>query len=373
MPIKYLCIDDEAPRVIEPLLERLRCDGVEIVQTAPEDFEKQVSSIGTSSYDGLIVDLRLDDVPGPGGHRVSYQALSFAQELRTRMTEKRLRAFPLTLWSVTNKFAKAYKPDGTGKDLFDYVFDKHDVNTKVKEIQQALIGLVTGYRTIHRSLRKADHFGFYRMLGLTERSAAFLDPRIGDRFLARAHFPIHEYARFILEDLIRVSGPLIDESVLAARLGVDPEESRDWPRLEEMLTNTRFTGAFSDAWPRWWSARLEGWWSKLTKGSQPMRGLAAEDRIAILKSRTNLKRLTAGRPTTNGNSQRFWTVCAVLHTPLDPADGIMADGKDLKPWQEPRYLSLKSLRERRAQQQGFNIHPLDRERARTLLADSAHA
>jgi len=370
--VRYFCIDDESPSVVEPLLDRLRTAQLEIALAQPEEFEKALSLIAKSSSDGLLLDLRLDDIANSSGRRVAYQAMSFAQELRTRMTEGRLNPIPLVLWSVDQKFAKAYNPDSTGKDLFDYVFKKQDVNTKASETRQILLGLVSGYRLIRKCLRHRRSSVFLEILGLKERSASFLDPRIGDRFRSRPRFPVHEYAQFVLRDLIHVNGPLIDESLLAARLGIDPKSSADWSKLKLSLSSAAYTGAFRDAWPRWWALLVEGWWTRLTQGSESLRSLAAKDRVRILRSVTGLKKLSAARALSNSYSERFWTICEVFQTPLDPADALMADGTELKSWQEPRYLSIKSVLERRASQKGFNVHPLDRDRLRAIRSEVAH-
>ena len=57
-----------------------------------------------------------------------------------------------------------------------------------------------------------------------------LDVRLANHF-KNVKYPTHEYALFILRELIERPGPLISEELLSARLGIDRDNSPDWIKL----------------------------------------------------------------------------------------------------------------------------------------------
>ncbi len=120
MPIRFLCLDDEEAKVkpIVELIENANSD-IKIDVRTPIQFDDEVRQLGKASFDGLLLDLRLDRATDEGGNRVNYRALSLAQELRTRMTEGEINAFPIVLWSVDANFKVSFDRDETGHDLFD--------------------------------------------------------------------------------------------------------------------------------------------------------------------------------------------------------------------------------------------------------------
>lgn len=276
------------------------------------------------------------------------------------MTEKDsgMPHFPIVLWSVDKKMQDSYYRDETAHDLFDQAYIKQaHVNKEPARVAEELISLSKGYQKILSS------DSFHKMLGLSKEEGKNLDPRLGSKFLFQKKYPTHEYARYILRELIDIEGPLINEFVLAARLGVDKDSSPDWEKCKLILSKKAgYSGAFYEAWPRWWAAKIELWWNSLSDSPGLLSNLRATERVKYLRSSTTLKKLKAAEPIENSYSDRYWTICQAYKKPLDPIDGFRKSYEELKPWQEPPYLSFLSILNRTAEKEGFKIHPLERSR-----------
>lgn len=190
-----------------------------------------------------------------------------------------------------------------------------------------------------------------------------MHPGIGEPFATKDKYPVHEYARYILRELIEIQGVLINEAVLAARLGVDPKISSDWEKCKKRLAETcAYQGAFHEAWPRWWAFPVEEWWQNRPNRPGTLRSLTAKERVKFLRSTTRLTYLQPAASVEAGYSERYWTICQEFERPLDPRDGVRISFLNHNPWQEPPYFSIKAALERAEQKKGWKIDPLDRER-----------
>lgn len=371
MPIEFICIDDQSADDVDPLVKAVcsNRDDLIILRVKPIELEEQIKFIENKKPNGLILDLRLDQQRNEAGYKAPYHGLTIAQELRTRMTEKRLSPFPIVLWSVDSKFKNSYNRDLTSHDLFERVYVKDtEVARNSFKVAEELVDLVTGYRIIIE--QQEPHRGhLQRILGLEEDAEKYWDPRIGEKFLSRFKYPPHEYARFILRELIDRQGPLIDKNVLAARLGIDKARSANWEKCLNLLKGCAYNGAFSGAWPRWWAAKVDNWWNSQNKSPGPLRRLTAEERVKFLKSGFRMDGLEEAMPIDEGYSTKFWTICQGLLAPLDPIDGLRASCAELKSWQDPPFLSVKAALERIGRDRGVMIHPLEHERLAEIKAE----
>lgn len=367
MPINYLCIDDESAADVGPLLASVvaKGDNLSIKREQPQELKKQLDDITKATIDGLILDLRLDQYKGEEGYKAPYQGVTLAQELRTRMAEGRIRAFPIVLWSVDSKFKEAYERDATSHDLFDRVYVKDTEFTNEPErVARELKSLSEGYKIIAElRSQKKDHFA--KILGIDSVS---LDPRIGEQFVSGFKYPVHEYGRYILRELIDAQGPLIDESVLSARLGVDIENSEDWEICKNRLASCAYKGVFSGAWPRWWAVKIEEWWQKRGNSPSSLRRITARERVAFLKKTLRVNKLVAATPIEAGYSEMFWAICKGSGAALDPIDALRISRPELKAWQDTPVISIKDALERTGRDRGIVIHPLERPRLAAIKA-----
>ena len=377
MTIHYYYLDDgerdESIAYAEEVVSAT--EGLEIEVDHPSEFSKQIK-FQDVKFAGLILDLRLDQmvhVVNEKKRKAGYRAPALAQEVRTRAAEKRTGEFPIVLWSFDRRL-DAYRRDRTGHDLFDLTVIKEDLTNKsiVQEVGMKLLSLVNGYEAIRqiRDDEKRRRGWFYRLLGFgTAGEASSLDPRILEQFDYPAlKRPVHEYAGFIIHHLLDVTGPLIDQSVLAARLGLDIEKSSDAQALfEGAFLQAKYTGPFDDGWSRWWAFRVEEIWNNLGSPAGSLRSLRAEERINHLKDVTGLRGLRAAAPLHPEYSTRYWTVCWKLKKPLDPHDGLLVNDDRSHPWQDERFVSFEAFEQRLVKRQ--DIDPIDRARLERMKAD----
>jgi len=367
MPINYVCLDDEANKVkpIVQLLEQASPD-LKIDVRTPVQFDEEIRQISKLKFDGLLLDLRLDRAADDDGVRVNYRALSLAQELRTRMTESEITPFPILLWSVDDNFKVSYDKDETSHDLFDRQYYKASITDNKALIAREMIALAKGYKTISGLKSKTVKSIYTRIIDLPD-AFDILDARIAGDIAENRSYPAHVFARSVLRNLILGSGPLIDEQLLAARLGVDIGKSPDWTKLKaKFAAPAAYTGVFSEAWPRWWMFALSSAWSKIHPTAALQR-LEAEERVQILRKALRLPQLAAADPLVEGYDRRYWYVCKLLHAPISPTDAVQLS-VDRREWQDGIYGSLKAILERMHKSNGYEIHPFERARIDELMA-----
>ena len=399
--VRYIFVDDAVGgerEELQPLIDNLT-DSMEylggeelrIEPVYPSSFGEQRRWLREEDPDGVILDLWLDRYAPPPGQesqeKQDYRALSLAQELRTRATERNVGEFPIVLLSYDNRLDYSYNRDDTGHDLFDLKCLKESLEEfgkKSREVATRLVSLSRGYKKILDARRRKGGEGaqFYKFLGF-DSDPGFLDPRILAYFEGReTPIPAHEYARFILTQLLEfpdhlkhpleISGPLIPEDILAARLGVDIEESEGWNRvLNSLPEEIRYNGPFSEGWERWWASPLEEWWKSLPNYEGSLRHLGSGKRIEILREALDVNGLVAATPIVEGYSSEFWTVCQgsdpdSVKDPLDPIDGFPIDRKNEQPWQDELYISEERAIRGVHHEKGYQIDPLEKKRLENL-------
>lgn len=367
MPTKYLCLDDEAAKVqsIVGLLQQVDSE-LQIDVRNPVQFDEEIRQLGRLKFDGLLLDLRLDRSADQDGKRVNYRALSLAQELRTRMTEGEMPSFPLVLWSVDDNFKVSYDKDETSHDLFDRQYYKASITKDKSVIASEMIDLSDGYKTINSLKSRAVKNIYSRLIGLPD-AFDILDARIAADIADNRSYPAHVFARSIQRHLIFGSGPLVDEKVLAARLGVDTEKSADWSKLKEKFADhARYVGIFGAAWPRWWMHKLAELWSEIHP-DVPLQRLEAQERVGILKKALKLTRIVASEPLSEGYDRRFWHVCKFLRAPISPTDAVQLS-VERREWQDGVYASLKAILDRLHKAEAYEVHAFERNRIDELMA-----
>ncbi len=363
----FLCIDDQQDQSIDNLLELLSKTEpmLSFDRKTPLDIGEQIRQISDASKTndrfGLLVDLRLDQEADANGAKVQYRGPTLAQELRTRMAEGEVRSFPIVLWSINDKFLKSYYGDDTSHDLFDAVYGKDaEVVNDPKIVCRQLISLAEGYRQI----TSAKQYGNlnYSILGLTEDDLGGVNSAFLGQFMNTVEkSATHEVSLHLLGDLVNPSGLLVEENIVAARLGVDQSSSgSDWPKLLEILKMTKYEGPFGDGWPRWWWFRIEDWWSGLQPRIVNLRRIGANERVDLLNKCFGLS-LKPATPIAIGYSDKFFTVCFAIGKPLDPADGLRIVMPSMKVWHDVLFISTYAALNRIAKE-GWQIDPLDHDR-----------
>jgi len=358
---KYLYIDDIKADKTENSIETpislargLSVDGIEIEYKHVFEFENDnFIKKYLSNYDGLLLDLRLDEYKDDNGKHSEFTATEFAQHIRTLVTKQELgKDLPIVLFSTDEKLQQVYATDLSSHNLFDRYLTK--VNTP-DNASKKLYSLAKGYIEIEEL--KTD---LKKLMGL--ENLFDLDSRIFSRFSENSErIPAHEYAQVILKDLIYVTGSLINEDILSARLGIDKNNSNDWGKVKEFFTPSKYKGVFSDGWNRWWMFEIDNLFESIT--GTYLSHLDAPQRVEVLKDKLHLSELTVAEPIKLNTSTRYTTICKAYERPLDEMEGFRVySSKEPKQWQEYEYASLEAFAVGKVDEKKIKVHVDDRDR-----------
>jgi|SRR5690554_532947 len=295
-----------------------------------------IRAANQEEYDGLIIDLRLD---GAGEDRTEFNATAITAELRSISARGDIKSFPIALCSTEEKIKQTYNSDRTSHDLFDYKLSKSNPDPDWIKISTKLKSLAEGYKWLQLSKRNLNE-----ITGLDNLEV--IDSRIIDKF---SSFSVtYDFTHFVIKNFFHQTGPLLNEKILAARLGIDLNQTPNevWGKLSnEILSDIKYKGLFGDGWMRWWANTLEQWFEELS--GEKLAFINAEKRVEILKKYTGLKELTPASPLQFCNSTEFWSICEGYKAPIDPLEAFkIYTTVDLKPWQENKVLSLLAILER---------------------------
>lgn len=337
MTVKYLFIDDEAGAPTKALIDGFNDTGLVYVSSLSfqknESFENVCKMIGegliNGNYDGIILDLCLD---GTGANSLYFKAPPLAQQIRTLSSEGKIKHIPVVLCS-TNENYELYIKDSTSHDLFDSFINKTTISFEKESLK--LQSLAEGYKLLNDNRLKEVY------LNRTDFEA--LDDRVID-FLSGEKLSSFDIAQRILKDLFYYSGILIDEYVMAARLGIDIKTSSiGWNKLKEELKRfASYNGVFSKGWSRFWADKVNAFFMEQSEGN-PYQIMTANERVEILQ-KAGYDNLIPAKPIQYNNSTYYDTVCLVSKCPMDSMEGIpVEDIMSMKPWQENHYVSFFAL------------------------------
>jgi len=343
---KYLYIDDEGKDTSEALASGLSNEHVSVEYKHVSIFDTDFIKQNLNGYDGIVLDLRLDDTPDSS----NFTATEFAQHIRTLVTKGDLKDLPIVLFSTDDKLKQVYATDLSSHNLFDSYYSK--TNTS-ENASREMFSLAKGYVEIEENKNNLE-----KLMKL--KDLYDLDSEIFARFSNESqNIPVHEYAQVILKDLIYVTGTLIDENILASRLGIDIEKSENWNEVKQIFVSAKYKGVFSDGWDRWWMFEINNIFKKEFQTN--LSYLSAEEKCKLFIDKS-IKNIVAPDPIKFNNSNRYTTICQVLKKPLDSLEGYrIYTSKPLKQWQEYSYASLYAFAEKLNEADGIMVHPEDRD------------
>lgn len=335
---KYLYIDDESLTSIQAIADGLNdtkkilVECLDLSQCA--NFEQLtdtiVDKVSNRNIQGIILDMCLN---GGGENQLSFTASPIAQQIRTLTSTGLIQEIPLILCSTDERIKETYRPDRASHDLYDYKFvkDKLDfikVATKLDVLASAYEFSFTGL-SIEKILGRKN--------GIT-----LLDERIFERF--NKQYSKYDLIHFLVKEIFRHPGILIDEEILLAKLGVDSNESsvESLNLLKDFCNSTfRYTGILSEGWTRYWSDKLFCYFTNL---GYNINAMSAEQRVALLNKELGGINIVAAKPIKFNQSTFYDTICDTLRKPMDSIEGyVIQETTELKPWQEPRYVSFYAL------------------------------
>lgn len=337
---KYFYIDDEDELTIRGIAEGISASKhviIEVVSLKDNRAFDVLTELLKSKWDqtdGFLLDLKLN---GTGPNNTKFSATSLAQWLRSYAVEDDKPHKPIVLLSNDLQCAH-YSADVTSHDLFDIVIERTvDLPWEPFAIQLAI--LAETYCTLNDN--KERNLQSIFQYGNIDATVTMLAP-----FVKADLFDVSRFSMFVLHDLFDHSGYLIDEPVLAARLGVDKEKSgRDWESFRDThFSEVQYKGAFWELKRLYWSKEVINVFKKMTGGKSPA-SMSGLQRIDAMRSMVNeAKNLVAYQPEGHCKSVYYWTVDVVTKKPLDASEGYMVQEETgLKAWQEPRYVCFDTI------------------------------
>jgi hypothetical protein len=332
MAIKYMYIDDQPDKAngIEAGLSAT--DRLKVTLYAAENWNDQIRLIQAErpNFDGLLLDLQLRLPEGT----LLYDAPALAQQLRNLAKEGKFDDLPIILCTTDDLFLQVYDKS-TNDDLFDRIYYK-DNWTPVVSNQDLLefSSLSDGYKKI----KNAQTGDIGKLLCINSDPAIL---QLTDKLPESK--TIHSIASFILKQLVLKTGLLVDEDILAIRLGFDKENSSAWGEVKAQLTQFQYRGIFHEAWPRWWIGDIMKWWRAVSGGGS-LRNMSAKEKVDILKNKLKLENLTSIVLPYKHNQDTFWYKCVITGIPLSSEDGLLVKNQDSKfDWQDKEYISMSHL------------------------------
>lgn len=303
------------------------------VENNTTEWKKQIDRLKRKDYDGLILDLKLDETPVEDGCRAEFRGSSLAQQVRDYQKEGILPALPILLYSAEDKIKSSL--DSTGHDLFDLCIEKTEMDVETMlALPTQLIDLSDCYKRLNQKENVVTML--CAIYPVDERFTNTLTDLQQDSSVAACvHLLLHE---FILKP-----GLLVDESLLAARLGVDMKKSSvAWPAILNLFDKARYQGTLCNGWKRWWMRGVNDIWRDMA-GGQYLQMMDAKERVDVLKKMLGIDTIVPAELLRYSESRKFWAVCRGTDAPLDPADGFVIAGQEPHyPWQDFMYVSKKA-------------------------------
>lgn len=358
MAYKYYYIDDDPEKTIKETARGLSIKK-ELIEVEPfqhRTWQEELEFLkdNQENFDGLLVDWKLSK-KNAQNEEANFNIEALAQQLRTIITKGDLKDLPIVLCSAEYEFKKSFEKESTAQDLFDSIYEKDEFDENKDEVINQLFALSKAYIDLNNDLSLTT------ILGKNENIDYRLQDHI-EHILSTGH-PKHDIVRFILKNLVKVSGLLIDEFILAARFGInviDPESKDDWIKLTAILEPSQYNGILSFGWQRWWAGDIIDWWRENLDSE--LGDLTAEERVQKLNEKHGLN-LQVAVKTDKSKSTVYWTVCKKTKRPISYKDAILSsEDYEKVPWQEDEYYSVDTALEEATS----NIHPLDREKVEKL-------
>jgi hypothetical protein len=373
MPTKYLYIDDDRYETVRAYINTLEAQSEEkfkIHHRQVMNIKDVVNLIREEGFKGVIIDQQLT-AESDDNLKVDYFGTTLAQHLRTVMAIGEIAVMPLILLSNEERIVESFTPDDSSHDLFDYVIKKNKLADRgiPKKAAESLNELIHAYKLaneVHNKNGEDLHDNsIMTILGIDEAKFEQVDKRFIDFIKAKSH-DTHAVVSAIYSTLVRSAGMLVTEKMLLTRLGIDQSTSADWENLKPRFDNCLYKGIFSTK-KRWWFSSIEDWWFSISPENPILQSLDVNERVEILKQKTNLMGLKPITLSYKGNqSSHLWINCVATDVPLDPYDALRARDPDLKPWEQPKYLDLLAVLEGKTGK--YSVHIEDRTKRLTLKA-----
>jgi hypothetical protein len=312
---------------------------------------------------GALIDVDLSAVTGEHG-----TGLGIAQDIRGKQKAHEIVDYPIVRLANPKPVERIVGGDPSSDDLFDLRISKNELARDCLSVQLRLIGVKRLYERLFGFVSLDDQ-AVDTLLGLTpEQREQWSHPALHSR-LADGHLTtVHVAAGTFMRGLLLSPGLLIDETLLAVRLGLDREGSGDaWSQLRQGLTNFIFKGTAHEEFERWWARGLEDWWLGISGGNS-LASLTVAQRHEQLCNRFRLNGLLPLSMPKGSAGERPWRLCTLSleadepqYVPIDPSESVRVTPRvDQPPWIDPQYAALGSALRVENDDKRLNRTDLDR-------------
>lgn len=330
----WLLIDDNHEEATSFAKKLSSVDRLIVEHLSASDAIEALES-GNFSAAGVLMDV---DLSNELGQRQTGPGMS--QDIRVAQQNETIGAFPIVRFSLREKILINIGRDSSSDDIFDLKIEKDGLSVaeQCSEAQSKLIGV----REIYDAL-SAEPSELPALLGLTGEqwsrwgSSNFeQDVEQGDRIHLRAY----PFTR-----LLSHPGLLIEEDLLAFRLGVSKQDSKGWLALVEQLSFSHYSGVGSAEFKRWWARSIEEWWQDELKVPTPLAGCSIDKRYSHLNERFD--GLLPLKMPDESLGDRPWRHCTLTMEqrqellPVDPSKSVKLKPRSRMPtWLDPLYAAL---------------------------------
>lgn len=327
----WLLVDDspqEAASYAQALSE------VDIICVEPIDVASALSALSAGQFSpaGVLMDVDLSNEvsqqqTGPG----------ISQDIRVAQQRKAIPPFPIVRFSLRDKVLENIGHDASSDDIFDLKIEKDglsDAGLRVA-VRHKLIGVGQIYEALAGG--EAD---LVTLLDLDSEtwlrwgSSSFeSDFDVGDR--------VHLKANPLIRMMVH-PGLLIDEDILAFRLGVDRVSSAGWSNILESLNDYKYAGVAGNCFARWWARGIEEWWQDKLGADAPLARGNIQQRTELLGgSFRDLEPLKMPKGSMGDRPWRYCLLTKELHQeviPIDPSRAVRIKPRSPMPtWLDPLY------------------------------------
>lgn len=363
MPNKFLYIDDNQRSLSEGNIRALnetQIVAVEFYEALSWNHIVDCLISNSGQYDGLLIDWKL-------GITFGHDAEVLATHIRVMVNDDLInfKDVPVVLCSANNKFREDFDKDTSSHVLFLSIYTKNEMANQAVKVATEMNSLAEAFDEV----QSGENISTASLLTIPEEIK--LDPRLDEEVDSLIeNRSTHNLIRFILKEVVEKPGPLIDENILAARLGIDFKKSSDWSKLkDEYLSAFSYKGVLHEGWNRWWADGLENWWKSQIQIMSPQ-SRTAKQRVKLLIEKTGLLGLVNAEKQKLAAGTTFWTKCVITNLPLDILDGLRVIPETAHlPWQDEQFVSpfgLLNFGPEGLKSNGFRLHPFEKEKWQNL-------
>lgn len=294
---------------------------------------------------GVLMDVDLSGVAGEYG-----TGLGISQDIRGKQKAHEIFDYPIVRFARPEPVAKIIGGDPSSDDLFDLRIGKIEVVNHCASVQIRLNGAMRVYDQL-ASIRSLDDQTLDTLLGLTpQQREEWSHPALHTRLADGLQTTVHVAAGTFIRGLLLSPGLLIDETLLAVRLGLDREGSGEaWSQLLNGLTDFKFKGTAHEDFERWWARGLDDWWLGISGGNS-LASLTIAERHERLCNHFRLNGLLPLTMPKGSAGDRPWRLCTLSleehepqYVPVDPSVAVRLTPRTDQPaWTDPQYAALGS-------------------------------